>query len=154
VIANRITGPYRVSKYLSEKVWIIKNRSELMEKSSSENVKKSWSIAIAEVWIGIGRKFRDTNSAKKSTSAISIRSLSNSNTTCGHIPGTQPRSGERIGPVDHEIEAIRPSVGVLIIRRGTDGRAKNKLLQFCSVFAQTLIEVAGIYQDSSPEVWE
>ena len=53
-----------------------------------------------------------------------------------------------------EIEAKRPSVGVLIIRRGTDGRAKNKLLQFCSVFAQTLIPPASIYQDSSPEVWE
>ena len=48
----------------------------------------------------------------------------------------------------------RPSVGVLMIRRGTDGRAKNELLQFCSVFAQTLIPSAGICQDPSPEVWK
>jgi hypothetical protein len=56
--------------------------------------------------------------------------------------------------VDREIEAISASVGVLIIRRGTDGRAKNELLQFCSVFAQTLIHLGYMYQECSAEVWE
>jgi len=52
-----------------------------------------------------------------------------------------------------ENEAKRPSVGVLIISTPPDhGEAKNELLQFLSKHVQTLIELAGIYQDSPLKV--
>jgi hypothetical protein len=46
LIADRITGLYRANKYLSEKCWFIKNKSELSGKSSSENVFSLGSIPI------------------------------------------------------------------------------------------------------------
>jgi hypothetical protein len=42
---------------------------------------------------------------EKSTSAIMLQTCPNFNTICGHIPGLQPRSGERFGAVVVEIDS-------------------------------------------------
>jgi hypothetical protein len=66
---------------------------------------------------------------EKPTSPIATGSPPNSNTICGHVLGLYLCNAERIGPVVVEIESKSPSVGVLMISRGTDARRK---VNFCS----------------------
>ena len=61
----------------------------------------------------------------------------NANTTSGHIPGPQPWSGERFGPVVIEIEAKRPSVPLLIISTPPDGMGRPKI-NFCNTYPNTV----------------